>query len=211
MAAGQRLLLRMKILIPLIALTTFSVAQEIEVVPAENAQRAARKITEHVGAVADAPFAMEPDTDKPAALKAGKAGLLAMPDRKLTVETLTGVGKEPKPVGQLWMHRVVPSVAGAAPDPAKLRSHEFTDNGEAKRAELYFLSVSKDDAGALMLALTAKDKEPLIKIPLVKTDAAATTIPIALAGQKEDDNKGVLVVTVFGSYKADVIVTRPKE
>jgi len=39
----------------------------------------------------------------------------------------------------------------------------------------------------------------------------ATSIPIALDGHKESENTGVLVITVFGSYKADVRVTKPRE
>jgi hypothetical protein len=211
MAANQRLSFCMKILIPLIALTTFSIAQEIETVPLDKAQNVARKIMADASTQTDLPFAMELDVEKPAALKGGKGGLLVIPDKKLTAETLANATKESKPLGQLWMHHVVPSIAGSAPDAAKLRSHEFTENGETKRVEVYFLSINKDDAGALTLALTAKGKEPLIKVPLVKTDAAASTTPVAVTGHKEDDNSGVLVLTVFGSYKADITVTRPRE
>jgi hypothetical protein len=36
-------------------------------------------------------------------------------------------------------------------------------------------------------------------------------VPIALDGRKEGENSGVLVVTIFGSYKADITVTKPRE
>lgn len=36
-------------------------------------------------------------------------------------------------------------------------------------------------------------------------------MPVTLDGHKEGENTGVLVVTVFGAYKADVTVTKPRE
>ena len=202
----------MKTILSLLVLATFALAQEIQQVPAEQAHKIALKVIDTLGTPADAPFAVEPDADKPVGLKGGgDTGLLAMPDKKLTPEKLSAAGKDASPLGHLWMRNVVPSVKNSAPDPATLRTVTVRDKDNEAKVELYYLGVTKTDAGALELGLYAKDKIPLVNVPLVKTDAAASTTPIEVAGHKEGENTGVLVITVFGSYKADVTVTKPRE
>jgi hypothetical protein len=109
------------------------------------------------------------------------------------------------------MRNVVPMAGGTAPEAMKLRTIPVSDGEKEVKVEVYYLGVTKTDAGALELGLYTKAKEPLVTAPLVKTDAAASTTPIAIDGHKESDNTGALVVTVFGSYKADFSVTRPRE
>ena len=202
----------MKFLPVLFLITTFAVAQEIQQVPAEQAVKIARKVTEALGSPSDAPFAVDADVEKSSGIKAsGDAGLLAIPDKKLTLETLANAGMPVSALGQLWMRNVVPAVGNAAPDPAKLRTVTVGDGEKQAKVEVYFLGISKTDGGAVELGLFTKDKEPLVKVPLVKTDAPASATPIALDGRKEGENTGVLVVTIFGSYKADVTVTKPRE
>ena len=201
----------MKRFIPLIALTTFAIAQDPESIPLEKAQEVARKITAQFGAPADAPLAVEVDADKVSGVKAGKAGLIAIADKSLTTETLEKAGAEAKGIGQLWMHKVAPAVDGQAADRSKLRPVEFGEDGDKKKAEVYFLGITKGDDGALTLGLYTKDKAPLARVPLVKTNAAATSEPLAVTGRKEDDETGMLVVSVFGSYKADIAVKKARE
>ncbi len=114
-------------------------------------------------------------------------------------------------IGQLWMRNVVPAVNNAAADPSRLRTVKVRDGDQEANVEVDFLGISKAKSGGLELGLYAKDKVPLIKVPLVKTDAASSAAPIALDGHKEGGNAGVLVMTVVGSYKADVVVTEPRE
>ena len=201
-----------RLLPTLLLIAACAFAQEIQQVPAEQAVKIARKVTETLGSPADAPFAVDPDVEKPAGIKAnGETGLLALPDKKITAATLAATGKEITPLGHLWMRGVAPSVSGGAPDPAKLRTVEVTGDDKKVNVEVYYLGVTKTDAGALELGLYAKGREPLVKVPLARTDAAASPTPIALDGRKEGENSGVLVITVFGSYKADVTVTKPRE
>jgi hypothetical protein len=201
----------MKFIVPFLALTILLRAQEVEPVPAEHTAGIAAKLLEVLGKPADAPLATEVDADKAVAIKAGKAGMLAMPDKKLSPATLDGAGKDPVAVGQLWMHLVVPQVDKTAPDPDKLRTLTVGDGEKEAKVELYYLAVTKTEAGALELSLFAKDKTPLVKVPLAKTDAAATATPIALDGHKDTDTTGLLVISLFGSYKADLTVTKPRE
>lgn len=202
----------MKYLPVLLLLATCAIAEEIQPMPAEQAGKIARKVAAALGAPADAPFAVDGDADKSAGIKAsGETGLLAIPDRKLTAESVANAGKVVSALGQLWMRNVVPAVSNAAASPAQLRTVTVRDGDQEAKVEVYFLGITKNDAGTLELGLYAKDKEPLVKVPLVKTDAPASAAPIALDGHKEGESTGVLVVTVFGSYKADVTVTKPRE
>ena len=199
--------------LPLLAvLTSVAIAQNIEQVPAEKANKIAHSVTAALGMPADAPFAVDPDIEKPAAIKAsGETGLLALPDRKLTPESLAAAWKSPLAVGHLWMRNVVPAVNSTAPDPAKLRTVAVPDKGNDVKIEVFYLGVTKSESGELNLGLYTKGKEPLVTAPLVKTDAIMSSTPISLDGHKEGEGAGVLVITVFGSYKADVTVTKPRE
>jgi hypothetical protein len=73
--------------IALLALITASVLAQ-EVVPLDEAQRGARKVTDTLGTPSDAPFATDVDLSKPQAIRAGKVGLLIIPDKKLSLESL---------------------------------------------------------------------------------------------------------------------------
>ncbi len=201
-----------KLLPALLLFTSIAAAQNIEQVSAEQAGKIARKVTAALGSPSDAPFSVDADVEKSGGIKgAGEMGMLAVPDRKLTPEVLAAAGKEITALGHLWMRSVVPVVSNVAADPAALRTVGVTDKDTEAKVEVYYLGVAKNDAGGLELGLYTKTKEPILKVPFVKTDAAPSSTPIALDGHKEGENTGVLVVTVFGSYKADVIVTKPRQ
>lgn len=202
----------MKVLSGLLLIATCALAQEIQPLSAEQAVKIARKVTAALGSPTDAPFAVDADVDKAAGIKGGgEVGLMAIPERKLTGEALANAGKGVSALGQLWMRNVVPIVNNAAAAPSQLRTVTVRDADQEAKVEVYFLAVTKTDDGGLELGLYAKEKEALVKVPLVKTDAPGNTMPIALDGHKEGENTGVLVVTVFGSYKADITVTKPRD
>lgn len=202
----------MKLLPVILLIATCAVAQEIQQMSSEQTAKIARKVAEALGSPTDAPFKVDGDADKSAGIKgSGETGLLAIPDKKLTVESVANAGKEVSALGQLWMRNVVPAVNNAAAAPAQLRTVTVRDGDQEAKVEVYFLGISKTEAGTVELGFYTKDKEPLVKVPLVKTDAPANATPIGLDGRKEGENTGVLVVTIFGSYKADVTVMKPRE
>jgi hypothetical protein len=154
----------MKLLPALHLIATCAVAQEIRQVPAEQAGKIARKVAVALGSVSDAPFAVDADADKSAGIKgSGETGLLAIPDRKLTAENVANAGKDVTAIGQLWMRNVVPAVNNSSADPAKLRTVTVRDGDNEAKVEVYFLGITKSDAGAMELGLYAKDKELLVK------------------------------------------------
>ena len=189
--------------------TTFAV--EIQPIEQDAAAKIARLILSQYGAPTDAPFVNELDTEKVAGIKGGEAGLIVIPDKKLTPELLAAVTDKPTAIGQLWMHKVVPAINGVAADSAKLRTVKVAGDDGSKSVEVYYLSVSKSAAGTLDLALTSAGKESLLKVPLVKTDATASAVPVAVAARKDGENGGVLALSVFGNYKADISITKAGE
>jgi len=200
----------MKTLAALALLTAVSFAQEV--VPLEQAQRSARKVTDVLGTPADVPFATEVDVTKPQAIKAGKAGLLVIPDKKLTLETLGGAGESITPIGQLWMLNISLGKNGEPAPNDKIRFLNVADGDRNLQVQLYFVGAEKNASGQLDLVIFAKDKEPFVRVPLNKADAAAAQeLPIEISGRKDDDKTGTLSLRVLGQYVADLTVKRPAE
>jgi hypothetical protein len=200
----------MKALAALALIATVSLAQEV--VPLEEAQRGARKVTDTLGKPTDAPFATEVDVTKPQAIKAGKAGLLIIPDKNLTLETLGRAGDSITPIGQLWMLNVSLGKNGEAAPNDRIRFLNVTDGDRDLQVQLYFVGVSKSPDGKLDLVVFAKDKEPFLRVPLTKAGASTSQeLPIELSGRKDDENTGTLSLRVLGQYAADLTVKRPAE
>ena len=202
----------MKTIFTILAATiATTLAAEIQPIEQEAAGKIARVILSQYGAPTDAPFVTELDTEKVGGIKGGEAALIVIPDKKLTSELLAAATDKPTAIGQLWMHKVVPSINGAAADSTKLRTVKVAGDQGTKAVEVYYLSISKSPAGVLDLALTSAGKEPLVRVPLVKTDATATASPMAVTAHKESEHGGLLVLSVFGSYKADISITKAAE
>ncbi len=194
----------MKAFFALLVLTAFAAGKSVEPISADKAELIARRLVLALGTPADAPFASVVDPAKASGLKAGHGGLIFVPETNLTAETVASAGKEPVALGQLWMLKVSITPGDVAPAAAKLRNIEVAA-GELKRSvQMYFVTVAKNDTGALELSFFAKEKEALVKVLLAKTDAVANEIPVGLTGRQEGEYTGVLVMTIFGSYKADV-------
>jgi|GEM_PF-2291274 len=190
-------------------LTSFALSADIESISSEHALAIAQKVTTALGSPSDAPFPSEVATDKAIGLKAGSAGALIIPEKKLTAETLTALSKDSAPLGQLWLHELVPFLQGEAAHPNQLRTIklELTDRDDT--VDAYFLGAAKTESGALELSVFAKDKTALVKVPLVKSGAPANTTPFALAAHRGENHTGTLEITVFGAYKAEVTLTSP--
>src|SRR5438067_270694 len=118
----------MKLLPVLVLAVTCAVAQEIQQVPAEKAAKIARTLVATLGSPGDAPFAVDGDAEKSSGIKGGgETGLIAIPDRKITAESVANASQTVSALGQLWMRNVVPAVNGAAADPAQLRTVTVRD------------------------------------------------------------------------------------
>jgi hypothetical protein len=200
----------MKALAALALASAVSLAQEV--VPLDEAQRGARKVTDSLGTPSDAPFVTDVDVTKPQAIKAGKAGLLIIPDKKLTSEALGGISDSITPVGQLWMLNISLGKNGEPAPNEKIRFLNVSDGDRTLQVQLYFVGAAKNTDGNLDLVVFAKDKEPLVRVPLTKANASASQeLPIEISGRKDDDDTGTLSLRVLGQYIANLTVKRPAE
>jgi hypothetical protein len=206
-----RILIHMKCAFALILMSfTARVIFAQEAVPLEDAQKAARKVTEI--AVSDPPFKMEVDVDQSSAIKADKGGLLIVPDKQLTAEKLATSGAAIVPIGQLWSLRVSLAANGKAIGPDKLRKVSVTDGDKQRELELYFLGAGKNERGELELIVFGKEKESVLRVPLAKTDgASAQRLPISLTGRKDNEDSGTLTLHLVDKYTADLPVVRNAE
>ena len=183
-----------------------------EVVSLDEAQRGARKLTDTLGTLSDAPFTLAVDVIKPQAIKAGKAGLLVIPDKQLSTETLASIGKDITPIGQLWTLNVSLGKDGQAVANDKLRFLTVHDGNRDVDVQLYYLGASRNAEGNLDLVIFAKDKEPLLKQPLSKSESTVSQLlPIEISGRKEDENTGTLSLRLTGGFSTDLVVKRPAE
>jgi hypothetical protein len=200
----------MKTLVSLALIATVTLAQEV--VPLDEAQRGARKVTDTLGTLADAPFTTDVDVTKPQAIKAGKAGLLVIPDKKLTLETLGGSSESITPICQLWTLNISLGKNGEPAPNDRIRFLNVSDGDRDLQVQLYLVGAAKNADGSLNLVVFAKDKEPFVRVPLTKASASTSQeLPIEISGRKDDDNTGTLSLHVLGQYVADLTVKRPAE
>jgi hypothetical protein len=175
----------------------------------EEAQRIAHKLNDAIGNPSDAPFTTEVDPDKPQGFKAGGAGVMVLPDRKLTADALEHAGKTITPIGQLWTLDISVAPSGRPIANSQVRLVRVGDGDKSREVQLYYLGAAKNDAGALQLVIFAKDKsQPVHRIDLTKTTGTSQSAPIELDGRKQDEKTGILTLRLLGEYSAEVLMTK---
>lgn len=176
-----------------------------ERIPAEDAQKIARMLVDHAGKVKDPQVKTDADPGKAFGLKKDQHGALVIPDKKLSAELLAKVGKDVVPVGQLWFKKVAPIVNGAPAADAALRIVTVPHDGQDHDLPLFFLGVRRTGA-VLELVVYAKEKEPLLVLPLTKVDGKQE-LPIEFEATKgEVEKTAVVTITLFGTYQAKLTV-----
>ena len=154
------------------------------------------------------PIPTDPDVKLPVAVADGDYGAMVLPETRLNAEVLAKAGKDVTPVGQLWLHKLVPLGDGQVVPESKLRL--VTVSGEEGRATVpcCALGVRKDANGSLELLVFGKDKEPVLRVPM-KSVSAKQDSPIDLSAERKDDG-GLLTLKVLGQYEASFMVTDPE-
>ena len=200
----------MKLLLVLLsALLLARVAPAQEHVPLEEAKQMAQLLAKSGGAIANPQIKVEPNLDQPRAIKGDGLGLLVTPDAKTTAAALAKADKDVVPIGQLWLYAIVPAPGGKAVSNSKLRFVNVTIKDKSAEVQFYLLGARKGDNGKLELVVYAKDKEPLLRLPLEATDGAQDS-PIELQGRKSGDDSGVLTLNLFGKYKTELTLMKPE-
>ena len=196
-------------ILALVAAAVSAAAQES--IQLEEAQRVAHKLNDTIGNPSDAPFTTDVDPDKPHGFKVGDAGLMALPDRKLTTGGLDHATKEPLPVGQLWSLKASLAKDGHAIAHDRLRLVKIGDGEKSQEVQLYYLGATKNDAGEMQLLIFAKDKaQPFLRVPLKKIASTSSSSPLEIEGRKQSEDTGLLTIRVLGEYAAEVPVMKPE-
>lgn len=135
--------------------------------------------------------------------KSGVA-VLIIPDKNLTADSLSKVGRKEIPVGQLWMKDLVPDIDGQFPADHELK--HITLNADGEKHELpQFLLTAHRSGKKLNMVIYSGAQEPLMAIPLEKFETG-NSLPIELEGESRDDSTGLLSLYVLGKYHAKMIV-----
>ena len=199
----------MKRFITLAALVAFTPALRAQdAIQIEEARKAAHTLAASASGITDAPFSMEADLEKPQGIKTEHAGLIVLPDRKLTVELLAAANSAITPLGQLWTLKLAVAANGKATAADKLRHLTISDGEKDREVSLYYLGATKGGSGDLELVVYAKDKEPVLRVPIKKRVAGKQEFPIEVSGAKNDDNSGTLSLRLFGEYDAQLLLMR---
>jgi hypothetical protein len=199
---------KLPLLITTLLCAQLTIADEVPTAVAlEEAQKGATLVTEAAGTITDAQLKVEADVDKPMAIKAGSAGLMAIPDKKLTAEVLANAGKEIIAVGQLWMLSVAPAKDGTVVPNHKLRMVTVRQKDKETRVQMFLLGVREAEKDGLELVVYGKDKEPLLKLPLKKAETKHD-LPIELKGAKNGEDSGLLTLNFLGRFQAEMTVMK---
>ncbi len=200
----------MKKIILLMALTAGAcLVSAQENIPQEEAERFALKLIEQTAGLQNAQLKIEPDASKSTGFKASNVGMMLVPDKNLTEEALDLIGKEPLPLGQLWLRNIAPARNGKVTPPSKLRPITITADNREHHVTLYLLGVRKN-AETLELVVYGKEKEPLLALPLKKAPASHQ-LPIEVSAEKKEEKAGELTFNVLGRYQATLTVMEQAE
>lgn len=176
-----------------------------EEVPRTEAVRFATLLNLDLERLADTPLPTDADTKRPFGIKAERRGGLVVPEAKLSVATLSSAGREPVPVGQLWLAGLVPVKDGEAlaKDRLKLVSVEY--EGREVELPLCVLGVRKVAGDKLELLVFGKAKEPLLALPLSKV-SREQKLPLEFTAEREGGDSARVTLTLLGKYEASFSV-----
>ena len=199
-------------LVLLAALLATSLASAQERLSSDQVQHAVQVVTTALGEIKDAQVKLELDSAKSTGIKgANGVGILAIPDKHLTSESLAKAGNELAPIGQLWLRNVAMFAGGKVVRGDTLRQVTVREKDTETHLQVYLVGARRTGKG-LELVVFAKDKEPLLTVPLVSAEASQD-LPIELAGEGERDREesAALILKLVGKYKATIPIRPAKD
>ena len=201
----------MKTILPLIALTLVTLALPAqEELPRAEAVKFAAILNFDLTKLADTPIPTDADIKRPFGMKAEKRGGLVVPEAKLSPATFSGAGKEPVPVGQLWLAGLVPAKDGQAVSKDRLKLVTVQHEGREVTLPLCVLGVRKGAGDKLELLIFGKTKEPLLVLPLT-TATREQRWPLEFAAQGEGDASARVTLWLVDKYEASFVVKTEAE
>jgi len=177
-------------------------ARTQERIPDEEARNIARMLVETAAKKVKAPITTAADPDKPYGKHKDEYGAMVIPDKKLSAERLAKAGKdEIIPVGQFWTRGLGPVVEGKVLSSKNLQMLMVTHNDKEYTLVLCYLGVRKGPKDSLELVVLSKDKTPLMKAPLEKTDEKQE-LPVEFSATIEGNDRAILKMNLHGQYRA---------
>src|SRR5262249_38206564 len=190
-----------KLIVPLALLLLAGPVPAQERIPDEEARNIARELIEAAKKV-KAPVATQVDVDKPYGKHKDEYGAMVLPDKRLSAERLAKAGKdETGPIGQFGVRGLGPVVDGQVLPSKDVQMLPVTHDGQEYNPGLCYLGVRKGAKDALELVVLSKDKTPLLKAPLEKTDEKQE-LPIECPASIEGNDRAHLKMNLLGRYRA---------
>jgi hypothetical protein len=175
--------------------------------PLDEAQRYAKVCVELLGSLTDTPINLDVDVEKPCAVRGEGGGAMIVPDKSLSKERLAKLGQDVVPVGQLWLRKWTPVVAGKPVAKDRLRVVTLRVDDKDRPMPLLLLGVRKHGDKGLELVGYARDSEPILALPLKRIEFIQA-LPVELEWQRGDKNADSLTLSVLGQYKAVLPIAR---
>lgn len=194
-----------QILAALLIVTTCHYASSQEQLPRREALKYAFLVSTDLKTLQSTPITTDVDLKQPVALRDGDYGAMILPEAKLTADAIAEAGEQIVPVGQLWLHKLTPMRGGSGIPAYQLRLVKIVGEEESGEAVQCALGVKNNGADGLELLVFGKEKSPLLKVPLKKTERTQQ-LPIALQAEREDES-GRLTLNLLGRYEASFRVT----
>lgn len=206
-----------KLLLTLVAfalLTTLHAQEPAQLTP-EELTKATALLMDANARLGDLPLKLELAPDQAVGFKAGDAGALLIPDKRLKVEKADKADKkknkgEAMPVGQLWTKQLAPKDKDAVLSNDKLRLVKVTTKDKELELAVFTLGIEKAGKKEFQLAIYGKGGSPVLRVPLTaeKSKGAA---PVVMAVRKTGEEAGVIELKLLGRYKAEIPVGKQAE
>ena len=189
-------------------LCSLSLVNAQERLSREDSLKIAFLLSVDLAQLQNTPIPTDPDVKRPVAIRDEDYGGMVLPETKLSVNVLSNAGAGVTPIGQLWLHKLVPLCGSEAAPEAKLRMATVNRSEGSVRVPQCALGVTRNASGSLELLVFGNDKEPLLRAPL-KAISASQENPIEIAAERRSDG-GLITLKILGRYEAEFMVTDPE-
>jgi hypothetical protein len=179
-------------------------AQEPERFDTETAQKLGKELAAVTAKLTDLPVKLALDDKQATGMKSKEAGLLLVPDSKLTADALKKIDREVVPVGAIYFRKITPVVADEPVAADNHRTVEATINGKAATVTVVPLAAARV-AGRLVLLAYTKGKTPALVTDLAEIEEKID-LPLDVTPRRGGDRRATLLINVLGKYRAAVPV-----
>jgi hypothetical protein len=175
----------------------------------DEARGYAKACVAQVGDLGDAQIPVNPNPEKPCAVRGEGGGAMVIPDRKLTGEKVRGPIKGVVPLGQLWLRKWT-VVAGGKPVPDdRLRIVTVNLDDKDRPMPLLLLGLRQKGKKGLELVGYARGTAPVLVVPL-KDLGVIQEEPLVLEWSRGEKRIDSLTLNILGKYQAVIPITAQK-